>query len=259
MTRKSNTKRLSKKDADIKFLQEVIDNNGSAMTENRKRKSWTAHDLRTINPLNEPQRAMFDSYFSGSMAIIANGSAGTGKTLAGLYLALTDVLNKNHPQKRIIIVRSAVATREVGHLPGTLEEKLEPYEAPYRDIITFLTGNSNTYDNMKEAGIIEFMPTSYIRGLNWDDAIVLIDEVQNLNFHEVNSVITRVGDNTKLLIIGDHIQTDLYRSSHDKSGMERFLSIARTMPDFDEIVFRKEDIVRSSFVKSWICALEDVG
>lgn len=259
MSRKKAAKTLSKKDQDIKFLQEVIHNNGMAMAENKKKRSWSMHDLRNIKPLNEPQRAMFESYFQGNQAIIANGSAGTGKTLAGLFLALTDVLDKNSPQERIIIVRSAVATREVGHLPGDLSEKLEPYEAPYRDIVGFLLQNSRAYDSLKEMGVIEFMPTSYIRGLNWDDAIVLIDEVQNLNFHEVNSVITRVGDNTKLLVIGDQIQTDLYKSNHDKSGMERFLKIAQNMQEFDEIVFHKEDIIRSSFVKSWICALEEAS
>lgn len=261
MQRKRNAKTLSKKDQTIKFLEEGLNHNGIAMTENRKKKSWTLHDLKRIVPLNEPQRAMFESYFQGNKAIIANGSAGTGKTLAGLFLALNDVLSKSSPQQRIIIVRSAVATRDVGHLPGDLSEKLEPYEAPYKDILTFLMANNNphTYDNMKEAGLIEFMPTSYIRGLNWDDAVVIIDEVQNLNFHEVNSVITRVGDNTKILVIGDQIQTDLYRSSNDKSGMKRFLDVARRMRDFDEIVFKKEDIIRSDFVKSWIYALEESG
>lgn len=261
MTRKRQAKTLSKKDQTIRFLEEGLKQNGISMTENRRKKSWTMHDLKAIRPLNEPQRAMFESYFQGNKAIIANGSAGTGKTLAGLYLALTDILDKKAPQERMILVRSAVPTRDVGHLPGDLNEKLEPYEAPYRDILTFLmkNGNPNTYDYMKEAGIIEFMPTSYIRGLNWDDAVVVIDEIQNLNFHEVNSVITRVGDNTKLLVIGDQIQTDLYKSNNDKSGMKRFLEIARNMRDFDEIVFRKEDIIRSDFVRSWISALEDLG
>ena len=138
MQRRRFAKTLSKKDQDLKFLSSALNNNGIAMTEHRKRKSWTLHDLKKIKPLNEPQRAMFESYFQGTSAIIANGSAGTGKTLAGLYLALNDVLDKNSPQDRIIIVRSAVATRELGHLPGDINDKLEPYEAPYRDIIGFL-------------------------------------------------------------------------------------------------------------------------
>jgi phosphate starvation-inducible PhoH-like protein len=253
MPRKARTK----KDETLHFLQEELYKNGCAMTEPRKRKTWSIHDLKTIKPLNEPQRQMFESYFSGNN-IIANGSAGTGKTLAAMYLALNDLLSKeeNRSQNKIIIVRSAVTTREIGHLPGDKQEKLEPFEAPYRDIVEFLVGNRNAYDDMKTAGLIEFMPTSFIRGLNWDDAIVIVDEVQNLNFHEINSVITRVGDNSKMIIVGDQIQTDLYRAN-DKCGMERFLKVAQRMPEFDEIVFTKHDIVRSSFVKSWICALEE--
>jgi phosphate starvation-inducible protein PhoH len=256
MSRKKQAKAVGHKEYELKLLKSGLVNNGMAMTEQRRKKSWSLHDLKVINPLNPPQKEMFESYYNGNH-IIANGSAGTGKTLAAMYLALTDVLSKEQPQQRIIIVRSAVSTRELGHLPGTVSEKLEPYEAPYRDIVGFLMGNNNSYDNLKEAGIIEFMPTSFVRGLNWDDAVIIVDEVQNLNFWELNSVITRVGDDSNLLIVGDQIQTDLYKSGNDKSGMERFLQIARTIPNFDEIVFKKEDIVRSEFVKAWICAMED--
>jgi phosphate starvation-inducible PhoH-like protein len=255
MSRKKQVKAVSNREHQLKLLKDGLVNNGLAMTEPRRRKTWSIHDLKVIKPLNPPQKAMFESYFNGNN-IIANGSAGTGKTLAAMFLALTDVLSKEHPQTRIIIVRSAVSTRELGHLPGTVSEKLEPYEAPYKDIVGFLLGNSNSYDNLKEAGIIEFMPTSFVRGLNWDDAVIIVDEVQNLNFWELNSVITRVGDDSRLVIVGDQIQTDLYKSGNDRSGMERFLNIARTMDDFDEIEFCKEDIVRSQFVKAWICAME---
>jgi phosphate starvation-inducible PhoH-like protein len=138
-----------------------------------------------------------------------------------------------------------------------VNEKLEPYERPYKDIVHSLTGNPNDYDNMKRSGIIEFMPTSFIRGLNWDDAVIIVDEVQNLNFSEINSVITRVGDESKVIIVGDQIQTDLYKSHNDKSGMDRFLKVAQSMNGFEKVVFYKEDIIRSNFVKSWITALEE--
>jgi phosphate starvation-inducible protein PhoH len=254
--RRSRKKAQCAKKEQIEVLTEALYKNGIAMAEDRKKKSWTIHDLRAIKPLNEPQRQMFESYFSGNN-IIANGSAGTGKTLAGMYLALTDVLSKDAPQKRIIIVRSAVASREIGHLPGTVDEKLAPYEAPYRDIVSFLVGNYNAYDDMKAAGIIEFMPTSHLRGLNWDDAVILVDELQNLTFHEVNTVMTRVGVDSSIILIGDQIQTDLYKSHNDQSGMQKFLKVASRMPDLDEVVFTKADILRSEFVKSWICALEE--
>lgn len=258
MSRKKQAKTISSKAQQLKLLENGLYNNGIAMTEKRKKKSWTIHDLKTVRPLNTPQKMMFESYYNGNH-IIANGSAGSGKTLAALYLAFTDVLCKTHPQQRVIIVRSAVATRDLGHLPGDINEKLEPYEVPYRDIVTFLFNNENIYDNMKESNLIEFMPTSFIRGLNWDDAVIIIDEIQNLNFPEINSVITRVGDGSRVIIVGDQIQTDLYKNNQDKSGMERFLKIARTMPEFDEIIFTKNDIVRSSFVKHWIYALEEAS
>jgi len=258
MSRKNRAKKLNFKDEQITELQLGLINNGIATIDNTKKRKWSLHDLKTIHPLNGPQQSMFTSYFSGNH-IIANGSAGTGKTFAGIFLGLCDVLSKESPQDTLIIVRSAVATRDVGFLPGTIQEKLDPYEMPYRDMVHFLTGDPKSYDKMKACGIIQFMPTSFIRGLNWDDSVILVDEVQNLTFHEVNSVITRVGEDSRLVIVGDQMQTDLYKTGHDKCGMDKFLNIARTMPDFDEIMFTKHDIIRSAFVKSWIFALEEAG
>ena len=260
MSRKNNKKSLSYKRQQIQQLEEGLINNGIAMTEHKKKKSWSLNDFRTITPLNEPQREAFEEFTSGQHLIL-NGSAGTGKTYAALYLAITDVLSSHTETKRIIIVRSAVASRNVGHLPGSLEEKTEVYEMPYKDMVSNLhcTGNPNTYDYMKESGLIQFMPTSFVRGLTWDDAIIIVDEVQNLNFHELNSIITRVGDESSLIMVGDYIQTDLNKSSVDVSGMNRFLEIARTMPEFSEVVFGPDDIIRSGLVKSWILALEQAS
>lgn len=252
----SKKKQRSSKDRQIEILKDQLEKNGVAMAEDKKRKNWSVHDIKTIRPLNEPQEQMFRSYFQGNH-VIANGSAGTGKTFAALYLALNDILSKERPQKKLIIVRSPVTTRDIGHLPGTREEKLEPYENPYRDILSDLVGNLNTYDDMKEARVIEFMPTSHIRGLNWDDCVVVVDEVQNLNFHEINSVITRLGEGSRLIVVGDLIQSDLYKTKFDSSGMDKFLEIAEKVSEFDEVMFGPHDIVRSDFVKSWICALED--
>jgi phosphate starvation-inducible protein PhoH len=222
----------------------------------KNNKKLTIHDLKSIKPINDPQRQMFQSYFSDNF-IVANGSAGTGKTFCSIYLGLTDLLSKNMPQDKLIVVRSAVPSREIGHLPGTEQEKLEPYEAPYRDIFTELLGRPVAYDKMKKQGKVKFVPTSFVRGLTWDNAVIVVDEVQNMTFYEINSVITRVGANSKLIIIGDQIQTDLYRKKNDSSGMQGFISVAQKMDEFDHIVFTQHDIVRSGFVKSWICALED--
>ena len=260
MSRKNNKKSLSYKRQQIQQLEEGLINNGIAQTEHNKRKSWSLHDFRNITPLNDPQTDMFRAYMEGQH-IIANGSAGTGKTYAALYLAVNDVLSKETETKRIIIVRSAVASRNVGHLPGTLEEKTEVYEMPYKDMMADLhkSGSCNTYDYMKESGLIQFMPTSYVRGLTWDDAVIIVDEVQNLNFHELNSIITRVGDESRLIVVGDYIQTDLHKSGTDVSGMNKFLEVASRMNEFSEIVFGPDDIIRSGFVKSWVLALEATG
>lgn len=259
MTKKkcAKAKTLTEKDKKIQELETGLINNGKAMGEKRKKKNWTLHDLNPLKPINNPQKIMFESYFSGNN-IIANGSAGSGKTIAAIYLALNDILSKERTQNRLIIVRSAVATRDLGHLPGDIDEKLQPYENPYRDIFKFLLGRCNSYDDMKSAGIVEFMSTSFIRGLNWDDSIIIVDEIQNMNFPEIYSVMTRVGDESRIIVIGDYLQSDLNQSNRDTTGIKTFLKIAKHMSNFKEIMFKKEDVIRSGFVKDWIHASEDV-
>lgn len=246
------------RDNELRYLQEVISQNGAAMSEGPQKKSWSHHDLKKIRPLTENQRTLFKQYFSGAQ-VCAYGSAGTGKSYIALWLALNDILSESKEHNRLVIIRSAVATREVGHLPGTLEEKIALYELPYKDILGDLFGKSATYDDMKKAGIIEFMPTSFIRGLTWNDAIVVVDEGQNMTFHEINSIITRLGDNTRLIFTGDLVQTDLNKNTRDKCGMDRFLKVIENMKEFSTIQFTPEDIVRSKLVKSWIMASEQVS
>jgi phosphate starvation-inducible PhoH-like protein len=237
---------------------QIEESNIHAIKDYKETKRLTFNDLKAIKPLNAPQRQMFESYFYDNF-ILANGSAGTGKTYAAIYLGLTDVLTKKSKQTHMIIVRSAVASRDIGFLPGTDEEKMEPYEAPYRDIFADLFGRETAYDKMKKQKLVKFMASSFVRGLTWDNAVVIIDEIQNMTFYEINSVITRLGANSKLVIIGDQIQTDLYRKANDKSGMSDFLKVVERMDNFDEVTFTSADIVRSAFVKSWICAMEDAG
>jgi phosphate starvation-inducible protein PhoH len=236
----------------------VIENDVQALQDFKESKRLTINDLKSIKPINTPQHQMFESYFYGNN-ILANGSAGTGKTYAAIYLGLTDVLSKKSKQDNMIIVRSAVASRDIGFLPGDDAEKMEVYETPYNDIFSDLFGRPTAYEKMKKQKIVKFVPTSFVRGLTWDDAVIIIDEVQNMTFYEINSVITRVGANSKLIIIGDQIQTDLYRKKNDQSGMREFLNVVERMEGFDQVTFRPDDIVRSAFVKSWICALEEAG
>lgn len=256
MSRKSR----SKKDQQIDFLEDLLQNNSLAIQEGpqkKSRKHWSVHDLKDVKPLTFPQEQMMNAYMQGSH-IVADGSAGTGKSLVAIYLALNDVLSKANNRHKIMIVRSIVPSRDIGFLPGTEEEKMEPYENPYRDIFDFLLGKNNSYDKMKEAGIVEFTPTSFLRGMTFDDSVIIVDEIQNMNIQEIVTVLTRVGTNSRIIAIGDHIQNDLYRNKYDASGITQFLKIVEKMKSFDHVLFRKEDIVRSDFVKEFLMAYEDV-
>lgn len=251
-------KRRTKKDKQLHFMEELIDNNSKAIERGPKKKSWSLHDLRDIKPMTYAQNQMFESYFSGKH-IVASGSAGTGKSYVAVYLALTDVLKQQSKQKEIIIVRSATSTKSVGFLPGSLEEKMMPFELPYKDIFANLLGKGESYDNMKEAGIVKFMATSYVRGLTWNNAIVIVDEIQSMTDHEINSIMTRIGHNTKIIACGDVAQNDLIYNRNETSGLSKALSAFEKMPDVDIVTFTRDDIVRSGFVRQWICALEDAS
>jgi len=251
--RKHSVKSRSRLREEVDTLTTMIVTNTKAYEEGPKKKKWTIHDLKTIKPLTPAQEDLFH-VFNQEKHICAHGSAGTGKTFLGLYLALREVLENTH--ERVIIVRSAVATRDIGFMPGDLNEKMSFYETPYRDICAELFGKFSTYDDMKLAGKIEFMPTTFIRGITWDNAIVVVDEGQNMTFHEINSIMTRVGKNTKIIFTGDMPQTDLRKNRQDVSGMEDFLKVIDQMDEFGKVHFTTDDIVRSDFVKAWIIATE---
>lgn len=242
------------KKAKKKDLQNMNDDNVARM-DHHKNKSLSKHDLKTIKPLTSSQEQMMKSYFTGS-SILAKGSAGSGKTLLALYLALNDMLDKQQPYKNINIVRSVVATRDIGYLPGSMEEKIEIYEAPYRDLFSFLFDMPTSYNKFKQFGKVNFMPTSFLRGQTWDNTVVVVDEAQNLNFHEINTVMTRIGHNSKIIIVGDSNQTDLYKSKHDSSYLDKLSEVLKDNKFFDIIDFSRHDIVRSDFVKSWIECVE---
>jgi phosphate starvation-inducible protein PhoH len=240
--------------AEIETLSLALVQNGRAMEEGNKRKHWSSHDIKAIQPLTPTQDDMFHAWYNDKH-ICAHGSAGTGKTFLALYLAINEIIGKH--QKKIIIVRSAVATRDVGFLPGTLEEKTALYELPYHDIMWELVGRASTYQDMKDAGLIEFMTTSFIRGLTWDNAIIIVDEGENMTLHEIDSIMTRVGENSRVMFTGDMKQTDLDGKKNGTSGMQDALKIFDRMKTFELLQFSKHDIVRSDFVKSWIIASEE--
>jgi len=240
-------------------LSHALVNNSRAWEEGPKRKTWSHHDMRTLIPLTAAQEDMFHAYIN-NYNICAYGSAGTGKTFLALYLALTEVFNPKSPIDHIIIVRSTVPTREVGHLPGTLTEKVAPHEEAYHSILHELIGKDSTYEDMKTAGLIEFKSTSFIRGTTWNNAIVIVDESQNMTLHEFSSVITRLGGSSKIMVLGDVHQNDLINSRKEVSGFVDVLRLLDMMSeDFAMVRFMPQDIVRGPLVKSWIMARESLG
>jgi phosphate starvation-inducible PhoH-like protein len=209
--------------------------------------------LKQITPLTDTQSDTWDAFYS-KKNLLLHGVAGTGKSFISLYLALRELIEDNN-YKKIVIIRSAVPTRAVGFLPGKLSEKNEVYEDPYRQIFTELFGRSDAYDYLKDKHAVEFLATSFVRGITLDDCIVIVDEFQNCTFHELDSVITRVGKNCKIIFCGDVKQTDLIKRQ-EKSGIHLFMSILSEMDAFTSIEFNTEDIVRSGLVKQYIIARE---
>ncbi len=210
-------------------------------------------DLKTFQPLTENQKIFFDAYKRGDYFIALHGVAGTGKTFIALYKSLEEVLDKANPFKKIIVVRSAVQSREIGHLPGDVGEKMEIYQQPYRQICETLFARKDAWDRLEEQNYVEFISTSFIRGMSFDDAIIIVDEMQNMNFEEIDTVMTRVGYRSKIIWCGDYRQTDL-RKNNDKSGILKFFDIAHHMKAFTRVEFDANDIVRSSLVKDYIIA-----
>jgi len=211
-------------------------------------------DLKTFDPLTENQKKFFEAYKTGDYFIALHGVAGTGKTFCAMYKAIEEVLDKSNPFNKIIVVRSAVQGREIGHLPGDVNEKMEIYQQPYRQICETLFGRKDAWDRLEEQHHIEFISTSFIRGMSFDDAIIIVDEMQNLTYEEIDTVMTRVGYRSKIIWCGDYRQTDLNKKKNDVSGILKFFDIAYHMEAFTRIEFTVDDIVRSSLVRDYILA-----
>jgi len=211
-------------------------------------------DMEVVEPVTVNQRKVVNAYEAGDSLVLA-GSAGTGKTFMALSLALEDVLDKELSYDKVMIVRSIVPTRDIGYLPGDEEEKKDAYTGPYRSICAELFQNADAWTKLKQSGTIEFMSTSFIRGVTIQNAIVILDEMQNLTFHELDSIITRVGENCKFIMCGDYYQSDFTKES-DRTGILKFLSIIEQLKNFTIIEFGWEDIVRSDFVRDYIMTKE---
>lgn len=207
--------------------------------------------IKNISPLTKNQRLAFESYNSEKNMLLL-GCAGTGKSFLSVYLALEEILNDHKsPFKSLVIFRSAVQGREIGHLPGKVSDKLEPYKSIYRSICSELFNRGDAYSILETKKIINFEPTSFLRGMTYDNCVMLVDECQNMTMQELNTIMTRVGKNSKIIFSGDIRQIDLNKRN-DLSGLADFIKILNKMKSFHMINFTPEDICRSELVKDYI-------
>jgi|TARA_Y100000004_G_scaffold62246_1_gene69701 predicted ribonuclease YlaK len=239
------------------------DINGMSTKQMKRKKPINTNYLLDVEALTESQTVMFNEYGRGQN-LFAYGCAGTGKTFVALYLALKDVLDENTPYEKVYVVRSLVATREIGFLPGTHEDKADIYQIPYKNMVKYMfempdqASFDMLYENLKAQETVSFWSTSFLRGTTLDNAIVIVDECQNLNFHELDSIMTRVGQDTKIMFCGDARQSDLQKSN-EKTGILEFQKILQNMEEFSLIEFGIEDIVRSGLVKSYLISKLNLG
>ena len=229
----------------------------------KKNKEVNMNDLVTIKPITDNQKVVFSTWKKGLNQFLF-GAAGTGKTFISLYLALQEIMDLKKPADKFILVRSLIPTREIGFLPGDEEDKAALYQVPYRNMVQFMFEMPNEqafnglYDKLKAQGSLYFLSTSFLRGLTFDNSIIIVDECQNLNFHELDTIITRVGQDSKIVFCGDFGQTDLVRNN-EKNGLHDFMRILEEMKEFNCTEFTIGDIVRSGFVRSYLINKTKMG
>ena len=228
-----------------------------------KKKEISSSDLVEVKPITDNQKLVFESYKKGLNQFLF-GCAGTGKTFVSLYLAFQEVLKNETPYERVVMVRSLIPTREIGFLPGDEEDKAALYQVPYSNMVQFMFKQPNEqafnmlYDRLKAQGSFYFLSTSFLRGLTFDNSIIIVDECQNLNFHELDTIITRVGQDSKIIFCGDFMQTDLTKMG-ERNGLHDFLRILEEMKQFNWVEFDIGDIVRSGFVRDYLIQKTKLG
>ena len=220
-------------------------------------------NLISIKPITDNQKLVFETWKQKKNQFLF-GCAGTGKTFVSLYLALQDVMNLQTKYDKVVLVRSLIPTREIGFLPGDEEDKAALYQVPYANMVQFMFQQPNEqafnmlYEKLKQQGSLYFLSTSFLRGLTFDNSIIIVDECQNLNFHELDTIITRVGQDSKIVFCGDFGQTDLSKTS-EKNGLHDFLRILEEMEEFNCVEFDIGDIVRSGFVRNYLIQKTKLG
>jgi phosphate starvation-inducible protein PhoH len=214
-------------------------------------------ELRTIKPLTSNQQITFDAYKNG-FNLMLHGFAGTGKTFCALYLALEEMLTGRSTYDKIVLIRSVVPSRDMGFLPGSIKDKIAVYEEPYKEICDDLFGRGDGYGILKMKRMIDFTTTSFLRGLTFNNAIVIVDETNNMTYQEIDTVMTRLGNNSRIIFCGDYRQTDLNKP-HEKTGINTFMNITKRINSFRHVEFQKEDIVRSGVVRDYIIQKTEMG
>ena len=251
---KVNNEKQKGKDMSVKRKKNNRNPNHEISAQNAAEKNH--FELRHINPLTVNQQRVWDAYDSGANLML-HGYAGTGKTFLSSYLALKEVLHEK-TYKKVVIIRSVVPSRDMGFLPGTDKQKSEVYEQPYQEICDDLFGRGDGWKILKLKGLVEFTTTSFLRGMTFNDCIIIVDECNNMTFQEIDTVMTRIGQNSRIIFCGDYRQTDLHKP-HEKTGIKELMAVTRRMPSFNHIEFNIEDIVRSGVVKEYIIQKTEMG
>ena len=241
-----------------KRQKRILRQNGeNELLNNRPTFSSPNFNIKRVHPLTENQKKTFDAFHRGKHLML-HGMAGTGKTFLSMYLAINDLMSGTSDQERIYVIRSVVPTRDMGFLPGSQKEKMKVYEAPYYAICNELFERGDAYDILKQKNAIEFMSTSFVRGTTLNNCYVIVDEINNMTFHELDSVITRIGKNCRVIFCGDFRQSDLTREQ-ERNGLKEFMKVIDRLSDFEYIDFLEADIVRSKLVKEYIIARQKLG